>query len=486
MDTQNLLDEASNQKRKKRVGFKAKFLIMTFIQIAMITIIGYAIKEINLASKLQNLDRSYSINLIYLKLKFDKFYDDYTFGDEEDLKKSVTLLTKRSQKYIPKDAGIYESIDRLINDVAKVNNSDILDKRLFSMLGFEVFSISEKLDKKVKELKKLFDNQQAKSIILADFKNSGDKVFKELDKLILELHDEVYRANDFIEDLSIVLIIFAVLVGFIIAFVSIKVLDNLTKRFQKYIDRITKSNQEIYDVSHHLDLSSTALEDRLQQQSKNNEYINSLAFEAGKANQENQINIAKAMENVNQNYNSSLDGTTKVKALYESMNEITKLSKQISDIIKTMDDISFQINLLALNASVEAARAGEHGLGFAIVAEEVKRLADKSKEASMQVSDTIELSLDKINKNHLYTKETEELMSDVLQKSIDSKDIVEKVVNAINSQSGRIAKIEDTIHHMYAITEENFATAKDTSSQAAELRGELELMNRSIKKLSRF
>jgi methyl-accepting chemotaxis protein len=473
-------------KKRKRVTFKAKFLIMTIIQIAMIGVIGYAIKEINLATKLQKMERAYSLNLIYLKIKFDKFYDDYTFGDEEDLKKSVQLLNKKSKKFNPKSSGIYESIELLLHEANRVKDADKIDRVVFSMLGFGAFDTADSIYNDVQRLKVLFDKQQSNDIILAEFKQSGDKLFATLDMQKDKLYDEVYRANDFIEDLSIVLIIFAIIVGVIIAFVSIKVVDNLSKRFEKYIDRIKQSNLEILDVSHHLDTSSTSLEDRLQQQSKNNESINNLAYEAGRANLQNRENIAKAMEYVNQNHKSSIEGKEKVQALYISMSEITDLSKRISDIIKTMDDISFQINLLALNASVEAARAGEHGLGFGIVAEEVKRLADRSKDASAQVRETINESIQKIDKNHTYTQETEELMADVLKKSEDSKEVVSKVVEAINAQSGRISQIEDTIHHMYSITEENFATAKDTSSQAAELREELSLMSQNISKLNSF
>ena len=81
--------------------------------------------------------------------------------------------------------------------------------------------------------------------------------------------------------------------------------------------------------------------------------------------------------------------------LSAAMQEISGSSQQIGGIIKTIEDISYQTNILALNASVEAARAGEHGKGFAVVAEEVRNLAGRSAKASNQTSVMIEDSIEK-------------------------------------------------------------------------------------------
>jgi methyl-accepting chemotaxis protein len=90
-------------------------------------------------------------------------------------------------------------------------------------------------------------------------------------------------------------------------------------------------------------------------------------------------------------------GNVLLQNLSESMGGISQSSEEISNIIKTIDEISFQTNLLSLNAAVEAARAGEHGVGFAVVADEVRNLANNSANSSKKIATIIHDSVGKID-----------------------------------------------------------------------------------------
>src|SRR5690606_19337280 len=107
-------------------------------------------------------------------------------------------------------------------------------------------------------------------------------------------------------------------------------------------------------------------------------------------------------------------GEVEMKALVDSMTEISKDSKKISDIITVIDDIAFQTNLLALNAAVEAARAGEQGKGFAVVAEAVRALSQRSSAAAKDINDLIRSSVDRIEKGSEQAQKSGTVLSEIL------------------------------------------------------------------------
>ena len=116
----------------------------------------------------------------------------------------------------------------------------------------------------------------------------------------------------------------------------------------------------------------------------------------------------------------------------ESMERITASSNQISSIIGLIDDIAFQTNLLALNASVEAARAGQAGEGFAVVAVEVRRLAQSAAKASADVKALIERSSTEVRGGSTLVSAAAEKISDMLRSARQSNDLMEGI--AIQSQ----------------------------------------------------
>jgi len=126
------------------------------------------------------------------------------------------------------------------------------------------------------------------------------------------------------------------------------------------------------------------------------EEVSATIEEATASNNQNAENSREANLLAQHSNDAAKVGNQRVGDLMVAMEKITDSSQKIAKIIKTIDEIAFQTNLLALNAAVEAARAGEHGLGFAVVAEEVKNLAERSAGAAKEITGIIEASIDQV------------------------------------------------------------------------------------------
>ncbi len=131
-------------------------------------------------------------------------------------------------------------------------------------------------------------------------------------------------------------------------------------------------------------------------------------------------------------------GVDKMNSVKDAMTKITDCSQEIEKIVKTIDDIAFQTNILALNASIEAARAGAAGKGFAVVADEVRNLATKSGEAAKSTNELIAQTLDAVKNGNI----TAEAAADELQ---NMRSNIEKNIELIDEISAACAKQADSV-----------------------------------------
>ena len=168
----------------------------------------------------------------------------------------------------------------------------------------------------------------------------------------------------------------------------------------------------------------------------------------------------------------------------EAMDEITGHGEQISKIIKTIDEIAFQTNLLALNAAVEAARAGEAGLGFAVVAGEVRILAQRAAEAAKNTSELIETTVNKIHHGNDLVKQAKSAFNDVAASSNKVATLVQGIAAASTEQAEGISQINRAVAQMDKVTQENAAGASESATAADELTTEAERLRDTVMDLN--
>ncbi|RFB68786.1 MULTISPECIES: methyl-accepting chemotaxis protein [unclassified Herbaspirillum] len=163
------------------------------------------------------------------------------------------------------------------------------------------------------------------------------------------------------------------------------------------------------------------------------------------------------------------EGGNVVAQVVETMESINTSSKKISDIIGVIDGIAFQTNILALNAAVEAARAGEQGRGFAVVASEVRSLAQRSASAAKDIKSLIDDSVVKVDTGSKLVEHAGATMFNIVSSVKRVTDIVGEISSSSQTQSTRIAQVNQSILQMDEVTQQNAALVEQAAAAAQSL-----------------
>jgi methyl-accepting chemotaxis protein len=153
----------------------------------------------------------------------------------------------------------------------------------------------------------------------------------------------------------------------------------------------------------------------------------------------------------------------------EAMNQISDASDQISKIIKVIEEIAFQTNLLALNAAVEAARAGEHGKGFAVVADEVRNLAQRAASAAQETGDLIEQTVTRVGRGVELNRMTSEGFTKIGDAANQVANLVSQIAQASNEQAQGVEQVNTAVSQMDKVTQQNASGAEESASASEEL-----------------
>jgi methyl-accepting chemotaxis protein len=215
--------------------------------------------------------------------------------------------------------------------------------------------------------------------------------------------------------------------------------------------------------------ASQALSQGATEQAASLEEITSSTTEISGQTKQNTENALRMNSLAREAQENAEKGNNQMKDLVAAMNDINTSAEQIKKVVETIDDIAFQINLLALNANVEAARAGKYGKGFAVVAEEVRNLAVRSASSVKDTTRMVDEAISSIQKGNTIVDGTAVQLEEIVSGAAQVAQIAEEVATAGREQTQGLEQITIGLNQIDQVTQSNTASSEESASASEEL-----------------
>ncbi|WP_207687085.1 methyl-accepting chemotaxis protein [Desulfonema limicola] len=332
---------------------------------------------------------------------------------------------------------------------------------------------------------KLWGNTQGKDITNYPMENWKKGEIQGAFEIIQSLDESDRLLAESVKKALAVVIISLILIALFFATLAIRILSHsVTMPIRRIIDKVSSASFILSEEAKNVAKSSEELADGAMSQASSIEQSATALEQVTAMTKSTALNVKKTSQVAREVLASVDTAKVSMERMLDVIASIKKSSDQTVSIVKNIDEIAFQTNLLSLNASIEAARAGETGAGFAIVAEEVRSLAMRSASAAKETTELIKQSQKNSESGVTAAKEVKDILKKIIDLVNNVNTLAQEISIASSEQAEGVKQVNIGVSEIGSVTQANTDVSEEVALASRELSKQADNLNNMVKTLA--